>query len=169
MLDLRRTRSSQPSMPEAPINAGKGKADGVAQFEGEPKLDKHEPPKVAPDDEDQLWIAPVLVAPRTEVSAPQGLTLSNSFSTLDDDDDETGANAPEPTPRREHSWHHNKAEIVDSEECEQTSQNGYIFTCPEPGNTVQHSCNDAAQVPMHRARGHTGAAGKLAAEVFEQP
>ena len=33
------------------------------------------------------------------------------------------------------SW---RAEIVDSEECGQTSQNGYIFTCPEPGNAVQH-------------------------------
>ena len=49
-------------------------------------MDKHEPPKVAPDDEDQLWIAPVLVAPRIKVSAPPGLTLSNTFSTLDDDD-----------------------------------------------------------------------------------
>ena len=27
---------------------------------------------------------------------------------------------------------------MDSEECAQTSQNGYIFTCPEPGNAVQH-------------------------------
>ena len=101
-------------------------------------MDKHEPPKVAPDDEDQLWIAPVLVAPRTEVSAPPGLTLSNTFSTLDDDDDdETGAIAPEPTPGCEHSWQYKQAEIVDSEECGQTSQNGYTFACPEPGNAVQ--------------------------------
>ena len=27
---------------------------------------------------------------------------------------------------------------MDSEECGQTTQNGYIFTCPEPGNAVQH-------------------------------
>lgn len=51
--------------------------------------------------------------------------------------EDTSAIAPEPTPRREHSWQYKKAEIVDSEECGQTSPNGYIFTCPEPGNAVQ--------------------------------
>ena len=30
-----------------------------------------------------------------------------------------------------------KAEIVDSEECGQKSQKGYICICPEPGNAVQ--------------------------------
>ena len=49
-------------------------------------MDKHEPLKIAPDNEDLLWMAPVLVAPRAEVSAPPGVTLSNTFSTFDEDD-----------------------------------------------------------------------------------